>query len=350
MLLLGLIISTISVPGWTGKFVPTDWAVLSLVLIPSLWLQVRMNWYHWLGLTFLAYAALSAAWAPFLVDSGWIGWKLLILALAFRWGSALDDLRPLYKGLALGMGVSSIICIFQHFGFHPVDSPGLPAGLFYSSIAMGGISALVITCLASEGLWLWAIPCIPALVLAGSRGAWLLIALMLVINLSRRLWPALLLLAACGFVMMGMHHPSDIIRLACWQAALSNLHFFGNGLGSFQSIYLQISGQLYHAEFVHNDYLHLLYELGIGAVLIFWLVFALAWDKRNEPGWQPLVAILIFATFSFPIHIPLMAFIGGIVAGHLSVAPSMDGPFLHRWRLDRLLRSQPSSRSPAVPV
>jgi len=64
--------------------------------------------------------------------------------------------------------------IFRLHGI-PITSSA-PAGLYVNSVQQGAALALLVVALASERMWLWALPLLPGLALAHSRGAWLALA------------------------------------------------------------------------------------------------------------------------------------------------------------------------------
>ena len=139
MFLLGLIVATCFIPGYVGAFIPAQWAVLSCILPLGLWRSGVLGPVGLLGLAILAFATLSFAWAPNAMDAGFGLWLLCLWALALWFGTTVDDFRPLWQGLAIGLTVSSVIATFQYFGFAPVlaNSAERPTGLFFNSTLLG---------------------------------------------------------------------------------------------------------------------------------------------------------------------------------------------------------------------
>jgi hypothetical protein len=172
MFWLGLTVSLCYVPGVTGAYIATQWPVLSVLLPLALWRSGPVTALHWAGVLFLTYAAVRLWSAPLFFDGVFGLWLLCIMSLSFWLGSTLDDLRGLYKGLALGVSVSSVVAVFQYFGT-PLVLYGTsnPAGLYVNSVSLGIISALLIVALVSERMWLWVPALAPGLLLSGSRGA-----------------------------------------------------------------------------------------------------------------------------------------------------------------------------------
>ena len=205
MFLLGLIAAICFVPGITGASIPTQWPFLSISLLPSLWLSGPFTWAHKLGLFFLAYAALTTLWAHNYNTSVIGVWYLSVWALAFWLGTTQSTLRPLWHGLAWGVALSSLVAIFQWFGFHPVEVyPDQIAGLYFNSTMLGAATALMLVACLCHRLWLPMPPLAIGLILSHSRGA---IAI-LIIGLAARIhW----LLALTG-VIIGLAHLPPPLR------------------------------------------------------------------------------------------------------------------------------------------
>lgn len=313
MFYLGLIVSTCYIPGITGVSIPTQWAVLSAILPLTLWRTATLGPTFYLGLTVLAFASLSTLWAPSHYDSGYGLWLACIWFLAFRLGATTADLSAFFRGLAIGLAISSMVAILQWFAVPlPILAPyGLyPSGLFYNSTLLGAIAALVILGLI-EDLYIEYIPlALPALILSQSRGAWLALTTALAIRWFHPLLAAIGTLAIATTFLIFLD-TSNAERLTIWGVALRELSTFGFGIGSFNSIYYTIPGpQWVHPEFAHNDYLQLWFELGIMAIPIY-LVLALALTQRHAA----LIGFAILSCFYFPLWCPVPALIGCILTG-----------------------------------
>lgn len=316
---LGFILATCFVPGYTGASIPTQWVVLSVLLLPSLW---KDGWFHSfckLGLVFCAYAVGTVVDAQSKYTSVLGLWYVAIWALAFWWGNTRPYLAPLWKGLALGLGVSSAVAIAQTLGYHPVESADGATGLLYNSNVLAASATLVIIALACYRFW-WFIP-FPAvgLVLAHSRGAFLVLALTAIAKYVHWL-AALAILVASALAFNLFLDPSNSDRLQIWGMAIRGFTFFGWGPFAFDDVYFiatRLHGpQMFHMEFVHNDYLQLAFEYGIGSLLVF-AIFGAALTRTTMAEWPVFFAFAIYATFWFPLYSPLTAFIGCACAGHL---------------------------------
>lgn len=321
MFWLGLILATCFVPGYTGITIPSQWAVLSALLPLGLWRVGVLGPSHYAGLAALAWSALSLTWAYNVPDAVWGLWLLSIWAGAFWLGSTLHDFEPLLKGLAAGLAVSTAAAIAQHLGYAPTfaDPKGSPSGLFYNSTVLAANSALVLIALVSHRLWLWTLPLLPALWLANSRGAFLVLVAVYIARQFHWL-VSLTILTAAAIIFISLVAPgtSDYVRLSIWGVALHNLNLLGHGIGSFAAIYYVKDGAVTHPEFAHNDYIQLWFELGIGAVAIYF-IYATCLLHRQSLYWPTFLGFAIYSLFWFPLYAPLSAFLGALVAGRIVV-------------------------------
>ncbi len=325
LLYLGLLLPTCFIPGITGALIPTQWAVLSAVLPLGLWHSSYFGPCHWLGLLSLAWAAFSLQWTPSIFDGIYGLWIISIWALAF-WLGGLNfvKLQLLWQGLALGLTVSSVVAIFQALGYRPVEvSNDQLAGLLFNSTVLGASCALVIIACAKYRLWLYIPGLLPALYLSHSRAAWAVLGLTF---LAGRIH---ILVALCALVLGNLAlvywlNPSDTQRLLLWGVAIHELSWLGHGIGSFgdfyylntnPNLYVHSEG-LFRTEFVHNDYIQLWFELGIGAIPIY-AIIAFALCQTTVPAWPIFFAFATFGLFYFPLYSPITAFIGLFSAGSI---------------------------------
>ena len=318
MIWLGLLIAVCFVPGYTGASIPTQWAVLSCVMPLALWRKGELTPLHWAGIAFLVYACLSLVWARDIFLGVWGVWTWTMIALAVWWGST-SSLRPIICGLAIGMGVSSALAVLQWLGYSPVATanPLRPAGLYYNPMAHGEILALMIVALAAYRLW-WYIPALlPGLLLSGSRGAFAALGLGLICVWLRRS-PVILFAVAAGlFILAFTYSPTDLMRLQIWKVTWLNLSLLGHGAGSFEGlIFMSSPTNLLHPEYAHNDFLQLAFEFGLGAAIPVGILL-LALRQVSSPEWPILATVLFMATFSFPLYMPVTAFIAALCTGRL---------------------------------
>ena len=312
---LGLALPVVFIYGYTGATIPTQWPLLSATLGLSLWCTGRLTALHWLGIAFVAYAVLSMSWAPKLYDSTGGLWKVAMWALAFWLGSTLASLTDLWKGLAIGLTVSSGVALLQALGYQ-LAGPYVGAGLFYNPTIAGASTALVLVALVSHQLW-WYIPGIlPGLLLANSRGAFAAVAVGLVCRYLHWSIALALLLVAGVFCWYGQA-PSDVMRFHIWKVAYQNFSVLGFGCGSFVNIWFRFQGVTTHPEFVHNDFIQLAFEYGIGALPVYAIFIATLAQGRSE-DWPTFATFTVLALVFFPLYCPVPAFVGCVVAGHLA--------------------------------
>lgn len=344
MLWLGLLLAICFVPGYTGASIPTQWAVLSILLPLSLWRKGPITSLHKLFLLFMFWSAVSILWSINLYSWVWGMWLVTIWALSFYLGSTLRSLVDLWKGLAIGLGVSSAVAVAQALEFAPVEAndPYLYSGLLFNSSVQGISIALVLIALTIHRLWWYMPPLAIGLILAGSRGAFFILAIALIARYTHWL-VAILAVVFAGLALGFWTDVSDSQRLRIWGITLGALSPFGQGSGSFIDVFYIYKDRgvdkLIRSEFVHNDYLQFIYEYGIGAIAIF-IIYALALLKTTSREWPIFFGFAILSFFYFPAYAPLSAFIGFVVAGHISRDWVVDGNLLHNRRSDILSRNQ----------
>ena len=103
-----------------------------------------------IGLLFFVYAAASLVWY-FDSEAVYLLVKWFILLQAFVLGHYLKDLKQVFEGLALGIGVSSILVLL-----------GMKGGLFINTNTLSETSAIVLVGLCIYKLWYYIpllIPC-----------------------------------------------------------------------------------------------------------------------------------------------------------------------------------------------
>lgn len=320
MFYLGLIVATCYVPGYTGALLPTQWAVLSIVLPWFLWRPTTSGSMLWLGVMVLGWATLSVIWSSSPLDAAYGLWHLTVLALCFRLGTTAIDLPALFKGLALGLSVSSAVAVAQAFGYQLVDAAidTAPGGLLFNPTVLSACIAIVLVGLFELRLYRWAPTLLPGLWLTHSRGGWFILGAGIASRVLPR-WTILLGTAALTTAIILWPNSSDFDRLEIWGNALRHLTLWGNGIGSFNSFFYimhDINGpHIMHPGFVHNDYIQLWFELGVGAIPIY-AILAIALTRSDYVLGGTLLSVAILALFYFPLGCPVIAFIGCVLAGN----------------------------------
>lgn len=347
MFFLGLTLPICFLPGTIGASVPVQWVLLSAILPLGLWRLGSINPGHLAGLAVLAWSALSFAWSPSAYDSGYGMWLLAIWALSFWLGSTTTNLVPLWKGLAAGISISTAVAVAQYFGYSPVLIHSGYPGLLFNTTLAAATCALVIVALASAHLWLWLPMPILGLILANSRGAYLVLAATAALRFLP--WTLVLtLIVAVGILLSITPSGSDTTRLVNWGMAIRGMTPWGNGIGSYSSLYYLFNQQIIRPERVHNDYLQLWYELGVGCIPLLGIYF-LALRQRLSREWPVFVAFAIYGLFYFPLWAPTTAFIGCLVAGRLVADWHHNRCVSLYSRYDRLPRDRSARPDPNLP-
>lgn len=320
MFWLGAAVALCYVPGVTGAYIQTQWPLLSFLLPFALLRPGPFTVFHLAGVAFVAYAA---AWLPFSPNmyAGVFGlWLLVIVGLCLWLGTTMLETRKLYAGLAAGAAVSSLVAVFQHFGVAVVPTmSAAPAGLYVNSVQQGVVLALIVVALASERMWFWALPLVPGIWLANSRGGFIVLAVGLLGCYVRRLW----VVGGVGFVAMAgafylLHSQSmsDVQRVFIWQSTWDSLTPFGWGTGIFYAVLLAQNGVSFFPEYAHNDFLQLAFEYGIGAVLPFSIIGYAMW-RTDVKEWPIVLAFCTAACFSMPLFMPIASFLAFVAVGRI---------------------------------
>lgn len=323
MIFLGFAIAVAFIPGYTGATIPTQWSLMSIVLGGvTLWRKKIITIVDIFGLLFFFYAIISLWWGASFFDGIETLWKLAILVLAFWLGSSLLNLRSIYKGLAIGLSISSLLSITQWFGysFGVLTPPGFP-GLYFNAMAHGEILALVIVALITERMWLYIPMLIPGLLLSHSRGAWIAVVIGIFCTFYKKIWVLLLGLVAFFLILNFHFNTTDLMRMQIWLVAIQNFTLLGNGPGSFIGVMYSVGQNMkdiMHPEYVHNDFIQFGYEFGIGAIFIYCL-YVLVFSTKKANEWPVFVILCFMSSFSFPMYMPVTAFIGALVAGRISI-------------------------------
>lgn len=225
---------------------------------------------------------------------------------------AFDLLPTIYITLGLVALTSVFFAIAQESGVTPwYTLMGIPTGLFFSPIAQGGFLGLVIVALARIHWW-EPIPVLAVgLYLAENRGGWVVAGIGLLATWVRQPLIILAVILAGAFLVTISPGFSDVERLNIWEAGWVNMIWHGHGWGSFEDVWIFRHNLAYQPTHAHNDYLELIFELGIFAIPIF-CVLAYALTQTSSPEWPLLVAFSTMALFAMPTYIPATAGIGAL--------------------------------------
>jgi hypothetical protein len=301
------------------------WFALALIACGSLFaIRARPGLSHWLGASFLVYAALSVAWSPSRYDGVAAVAQLALLGLVFVIGSAssVGAVRGWTVGLGAACVVQGLFLVAQLAGYRPVQVIGGPggsdlAGLFVDRDVAGALGAVSLVLVLGRRLW-WFLPAaLVCALLPQSHASYLA----LVVAGLLWLWPrASLGTRAIGLtsvpVVLGAlligRSASMAERLDIWRTTVSHLTLFGRGAGSFASL-LPASG------YAHDEYLQFAFEYGAGSLALAGVLALAVWSGRalREPEWHALVALLVCASLGYTLHAPATAYLVALLAGHL---------------------------------
>lgn len=333
MWLIGLLLAIAWVPETLSGFVAPRWCVLAVagaLLVATT--RIRPTTGHLLGLLFLMSATLSLLWVPDLPAACGQLAKWVILAWLFCAASSIEDLRPFYRGLTLGIAISGVIAVLQwYLWFNPIPQATMetgPSGLFFNKNTLAEIAVLALIGAVYSRCWLLLPFVATAAFLPGSRGA--LIALVIagfawLLTTRWREWSVplvILCLAPIVGHLEAQNFYSAIDRIDLWKQVLPHLTAFGAGVGQFQFIYPG-------ASYAHNDLLQAVYEHGVFALPLV-LLFTTAL-RGVGPERFILIAFLVEGCFAFPLELPATAGVAAIVAGTLCG----HGNYLRRARHER---------------
>lgn len=338
LFILGFGVITAYIPGIIGASISTGWLFL-LIVAPILFLYCKLE--LGIGFFFIIYASISLLWTEVLNIAWFHLLQLIVLSIVFVIGQNIKDLTPIFKGLAFGLGLASIVAIAQKFGYTGVYTlKNTTASLFINPNIYSEISAILLVALIVFKLWWWVPVTLPGLILVQSRAAFLALGIGLFIwawQTNKRLAVALIL--AVG--MIGAYFYWDRFsfnsiqeRLDIWADTLNGFKFLGNGVGSFEALFpyyaTHIDTELARPRYAHNDLLQIGFEFGIGSILFIMALINVFKSRKSEV--VILFTVFIISMFTYPLHIPTTSFIAFLVAGYLSVGTSYNWIVWDNWR------------------
>lgn len=316
-----------------GATVPR-WAFLSIVCAALLF-KIEIPLGAWIVIAYLGGTALVA---PVGYEAAFLYWHFLLYAVLFIYAWRLNDLRSVAIGVGLAMTFNSAVMLVERAGYQilPSTIPGTAGGLFFNYNLASETAAMAVALLIGYRLW-WLIPGLLPTLALGSRGPILALGVAGCVAVWRRdrFWALMVFLLAALFVAVLWSYRINGLgtlaeRFGVWQDMLPHLTLFGHGLGSF-IIEFPLWEQHSHVlelryESPHNDFLQVVYELGIGgAVLIAMLVWQMSRVKRS-PAWYCLLVFLVEGCVGFPLYEPVTGGLAALCAGCLFVsrAPLRD--------------------------
>lgn len=305
---LAFLFTVLYVPFITGAATSPRWclgAVIFPLCIICLLRSIQLNLIIIVGSLFLVFAAITLNRA-YGYQSYYEYFKFIILAEIFVIGYYLNDLKKVFIGAALGIGVSSVLVL-----------AGFKGGLFININTLAELSVIVLVGLCVYKLY-FLIPClIPSLVLNGSRGAILTAVLVFSVwcwkrtkTISILIWIAIILVLVSGYRLETIYD-----RYVIWKGIFENSTLFGNGFGNFTLWgYYNVHSMPMYA---HNDLLQIFFEMGlVGAILIAAFFTLVMTTKENER--YIIGTVIIISMYDFPLYLPISAFITLLTCGYLA--------------------------------
>lgn len=313
-------------PSWHDGAISPKWCVLGALTVVLFFVKPRMTTGHWAGLIFLAYAALSLTWSVSPLDGVNNVLRTALLGAVFVIAAEVDDLCRTYAAAAAGLSLSGLIALLEVTGYMTLPEANHPAALFGNRNYMAEVGVICLVVAIGSRMW-WAIPgSVLAIALPMSRAAVLALAIIATAWVWKRskviavclILAVIACLAAYSETMLPQSHSTDI-RLTIWKTALEHLTFFGHGFGSFQSMYVLLFTYteipLGRPEHAHNEFINLIFELGVPGVIAAFVMVGAAWRGGSALERSVMGAIAAISVFSFPLHLPVAGFLAALVAG-----------------------------------
>ncbi len=292
-----------------------------MIAFASFLIPIAYAPYLWTGssmLKWMVVALLSAAccnWRALLIIP-FIWWgaqdydaaaKWTILALAFSAGFNLD-MRDVVRGFGIGIGCNSVLAVAQSFGLDYLTQVASPAGTFLNKNLLAEAACLVIVAAAAYRIWWVMLISTPALVLTQGRAALVATFVGLIASFASWRWRVYLLIAAAMLVFVVPLNMNTLVeRVAIWKETATQLTVWGHGIGSWSSS--SIDDITTRSYYMHNDWLQLMYEVGAWSLIVFLVLV------HTLGGFT--LALILLATFGFPLHEPASGFLSAAMLGHL---------------------------------
>lgn len=280
------------------------------------------------GLSLLAYAGLSLAWATIMPDAlmGMLWVLLVVSGLSLGRELELDAVMFWFTlGLLPNVGIAwlqwldgaespildyliNVSKIFQ-------GNMSQPSGLFVNKNFLGEVLVLVVLWTAWRRRYIMLLCCLPGLWLAQSKEAVLAFGAGLLAWALPRSWP---LVAAPVGLALAAYNPSSLeVRLGLWGGALQGVSLWGHGIGQFYTaLPLYVSDTLlYRDHHAHNDLIELWFELGAFGLMWGALLATTAYLKSAGLSRVLLVALGIQSLVAFPLYVPTTLFLWIILVG-----------------------------------
>lgn len=291
---------------------------------------------HAAGVAFLLYAGASLSWS---LDPQYGLALLASLTVGFFIGRELPRIDVVWFFFILALIANAVFSVAMHAYAYGSS----PYGLFGNPNYLGcGFALAIAACLAYRR-WVLFIPAgFAGLAYTQSRtaivaaGATCIVALPRWWKLAGVLGAAVCLLVAWRY-RGGSAGESMWQRMGIWQDTVNHLTIFGTGFGSFADAYkawpVKTNMTLMLTNHAYNDFLEMIFELGIGAIPL-WIMLILSFE-RAAPERLILGTFLILSLTYFPLYIPVIGHLAALTLGHLARSPQwQDSAFAVRHTCD----------------
>jgi len=277
----------------------------------------RLEAIHILGLMFIAYAGVGS---HDLLSAVY----LLTLAGMFLLGYHKRDLDRIVFWIMIFLLINIPVALFI---------PDIPHGIFGNPNYLGpamliGI-ALSIAYLRQEFI----LPFLIGLYHSQSRGAAFAAGVVLLLTLWKYSRP--LAITCLGLAIGAMlwfsgtgRESAFLARMGIWQDTLNHLSLWGAGFGSFFDAYhtwpTHINMTMIRAPHAYNDFLELIFELGIGVIPL-WLLIILSFEGTDHRPRPILWAYFALSLTYFPLYLWGVGHISAMALGHLAASRQPQG-------------------------
>lgn len=261
------------------------------------------------GVGFTAYAAASLLMHPTLVGAVMLG--SLVVSFILGWAMREEVFTHTLKAFLLFLFFNVLLMLAQRTGYD-IDLLGYDGtwGIYGNPNLLGCALAIGLASALAHRLWLYIPPIALGLWLTQSRGALLGASAALFIWLIPKYKTLAFSAAAFGLIaiMASPHGQADGTwqRFGIYQDTLNHLTVFGQGWGSFYDEYwrwpVHRNIGFARAEHAYNDYLELMFELGIGAVLLWAFVLSILSESRS-PAKLIIYTYLVLALTYFALWV-----------------------------------------------
>lgn len=269
------------------------------------------------GVAFICYAAASITWSQ--GNQLYASILLISLVTAFLLGAILKSIERVWFWFCVLLTLNLIVGLIEWYGF---DFPGY--GLagnpnYFGCALVLGLAAAVIYRI------LWFIPiAVGGLLFCQSRAAFFAAGVIGILSLWRSyrgIAIISMLLAILAIVTIRTDNLRSFeARMGIWQDTINHLTILGSGFGSFSDIYasweFRRSPMLILAPHAYNDFLELIFELGIGAIFLWVFVIHTVSESRSNTK-LIIYTYTAMALSFFPLWITPIGSLVALTLGHL---------------------------------